>query len=525
MKKCIMMLTASVLFAVHAMSQQCDTLRGNLTSMTLTPSTNYVLEGVVVVPDGETLTIRPGVTICALPDAGLVIEKGGTIDAIGKADSFITFTSVKAPGLRMPGDWRGIVILGKANNNYIDGGHNLLPFNRGSVTYYGGDTPLSDDNDNSGSMAYVSIEFAGQNYTGDNYKGALLLNSVGSGTIMHHVQVLNPLNAGLTLLGGKVDAQDIYIHNAEKVDVYIEYGYRGTLTDVLAIKNPTMQTIATDAIGIYVSNHSGQVMNTPFTNPTIDAFTSIGPQQCDEDDNDNSVGIYFNNNARGVLKNGVVSGYNTGLYINDDESAKRTKDPSLILNYISFINNIIDNDHGSFLWDFNFMCNVSMNDWLNNDICGSSESIEKGNMSLNYHNTICGNYCNVAPTFSLDNSDIQFRESSSLKVGVLQEDPVFTWVQACPAATCCEASPQARILPLEAYPNPVQHTVTMVVPDVKDQQVKVQVIEMATGRIFHQQVQAKEAQLNIDMSKLPQGNYKIQMVTEQATYQTTIHKD
>jgi hypothetical protein len=522
MKKFIMMLTASGIFAVQAMSQECDTLRNPFVSTALTPDKNYVLEGAVVIPDGEILTIHPGVTICAMEDAALIVATGGRIEANGNADSLITFTSIKAPGLRTPGDWRGIVILGKANNNYVNGGNDVLPIQRNGTRYGGNDPAI--DSDNSGTLAYVSIEYAGQDYMDDNYKGALLLNSVGDATTIHHVQIIDPLNAGMHILGGKVDAHDIYIQNAPKDDVYIEYGYSGTLTEVLAIKNPSMQAIAADARGIYVSNHGFSPFNTPYTQPIIDAFTLIGPQQCDEDDNDLSTGIYFNNNARGLFKNGVVSGFNIAISILDIYSAENTfTGNNLGFEYVALgNNNSIIEEYSP--WPL-AACSSSGFDWLDQNACDNN-MVTLTLELLDYDESICGNCSSTNPKiFKLGTlTTIPDRENDDLKVGVLQEEPVFTWVHTCPQATCCQASPQARILPIEAYPNPVQHTIKLQLPKQADATVKVQIIDMDTGRKVYQGVAATQHALEVDMAGYPMGNYTIQVYTSTAIYQATVHK-
>ncbi len=60
-----------------------------------------------------------------------------------------------APGNRAPGDWGGIILLGKAPTNRPT---SPAPIIEGGVNRpYGG----TDPNDNSGILKYVRIEFSG----------------------------------------------------------------------------------------------------------------------------------------------------------------------------------------------------------------------------------------------------------------------------------------------------------------------------------------------------------------------------
>ena len=122
--------------------------------MTLTYPNVYTLKGFVYVPDGVTLTIEPGVVIKGdkATQGTLIIERGGKIMAQGTPERPIVFTSAQAPGSRKPGDWGGIILLGKAPNNLgeqtIDGGVR---------SKHGGNDPA----DNSGVLSYVRVEFPG----------------------------------------------------------------------------------------------------------------------------------------------------------------------------------------------------------------------------------------------------------------------------------------------------------------------------------------------------------------------------
>ncbi|MBK7694441.1 MAG: hypothetical protein IPI30_08975 [Saprospiraceae bacterium] len=85
------------------------------------------------------------------------LQEGSKIIADGKAEKPIVFTSNKPAGQRAPGDWGGLLILGKAKVNCPGGECNVEGGLDPVLGKYGG----QDDADNSGILRYVRVEFAG----------------------------------------------------------------------------------------------------------------------------------------------------------------------------------------------------------------------------------------------------------------------------------------------------------------------------------------------------------------------------
>lgn len=120
----------------------------------------YVLKGWVYITDGASLTIEPGTIIRGDKDtkAALIVEQGGKIFAQGTADEPIVFTSNQPAGSRKPGDWGGVVICGRASNNKGE-----MIIEGGPRSKHGG----TNDEDNSGVLSYVRIEFCGYPFKTD----------------------------------------------------------------------------------------------------------------------------------------------------------------------------------------------------------------------------------------------------------------------------------------------------------------------------------------------------------------------
>ena len=158
---------------------------------TLKTGNTYTLKGIVYVVNGAKLTIEPGVTIQGekASRGTLVITRGTQILANGTAEKPIVFTSSASSPAR--GDWGGIVICGRAktNNSFngvagvgeVEGGVN----NAEGLGLYGG----ADDNDNSGILKYVRVEYAGYAYLPDKELNGITFCAVGKGTEVDYVQV------------------------------------------------------------------------------------------------------------------------------------------------------------------------------------------------------------------------------------------------------------------------------------------------------------------------------------------------
>jgi hypothetical protein len=160
-------------------------LSGDITAnQTWSSDTTYVLGGYVKVRNGATLTIQPGTTIVGdttVPGASLWILRGAKINAAGTAAQPIVFTSQRAAGSRAPGDWGGLILIG---NGVINRSGTTITTEGGTAgvaeNYAGG----TDNNDNSGVLRYVRIEFAGfdvSNGAGQELN-SLSLYAVGRGT-------------------------------------------------------------------------------------------------------------------------------------------------------------------------------------------------------------------------------------------------------------------------------------------------------------------------------------------------------
>jgi hypothetical protein len=153
---------------------------------------------------GNTLTIEAGTTIKGEVDdetpGVLIITRGSKIDAQGTATNPITFTSLNPAGERAAGDWGGLILNGYAR---VQGGY--AEGEGGTGQYGGGDSPA--DNDNSGTIKYVVVQFAGTLFSPDNELNGIVFQGVGSGTTVDHIQVHRNADDGIEFFGGSVQVK------------------------------------------------------------------------------------------------------------------------------------------------------------------------------------------------------------------------------------------------------------------------------------------------------------------------------
>ena len=187
---------------------------------------DYLLNGVVRVLPGSTLTVAPGTILRGQPGSVLVVEPGARIVAHGLPEAPVVMTSAAAEPA--PGDWGGLVVLGRAPTNLVDGRFKgLSP--EGDA--FGGDRP----NDDSGVIRYVRIEYAGMVLAPNNETNGLSLAGVGRGTVVDHVQVRHGADDCFEWFGGTVDGSHLVCVDPGDDGFDIEFGYLGELRSLVLL--------------------------------------------------------------------------------------------------------------------------------------------------------------------------------------------------------------------------------------------------------------------------------------------------
>jgi len=197
----------------------------------------------------------------------LVILQGAKIDAEGDDMRPIIFTSEFPVGERSAGNWGGLVINGFAPTNQEN------PQGEGDSGPYGGNNP----NDNSGTLRYARVEFAGIRFSDQNELNGIAMQGVGRGTTVDHVQVHFNQDDGIEFFGGTVDVKYVLITDAEDDSFDWTFGWQGRAQHVVVL-----QRFDSQDHGIEADNFENDPNIEPRSNPTIYNATFIGNKNATE---------------------------------------------------------------------------------------------------------------------------------------------------------------------------------------------------------------------------------------------------
>lgn len=286
---------------------------GNITANTTWTKNNvYLLNGFVYVKAGATLTIEAGTVIRGDKSnkGALIIEKGAKLMAEGTASNPIVFTSNQAAGSRAEGDWGGILMLGQAKTNVP--GNNVL-IEGGVNSYYGGNI----EDDNSGVLKYVRLEFPGVALEPGNEINGLTMGGVGSGTTIDYVQVSYSGDDSFEWFGGSVNAKHLIAYSGIDDDFDTDFGYRGMVQFAVALRNPLMADVAGTSNSFESDNDGTGSYNGPMTTAIFSNVSTFGPRVNATSTFDSHFGTAMNlkKNTRLQIYNTVAAGWKTGVKV------------------------------------------------------------------------------------------------------------------------------------------------------------------------------------------------------------------
>lgn len=312
------------------------TVTGEITNNTTwTANKTYLISGYVYVKNGATLTIEPGTIIRGEQSTTgtLVITRGAKIVAVGTKDLPIIFTSAEAAGSRNYGDWGGLLLLGKAKINVVGGTADVGAGinNSNSDGVFGG----TDDEDSSGVLKYVRIEFAGVQYQPDKEINGLTLAALGSKTKVDYVMLSLCGNDAFRFAGGKIKSKYLISNKCLDNDFVMDLGYTGAL-QFGVIQRDSSKAYSLGASSLVVENDALGTNAAPNTFPVLSNFTFLGPMTSPTTlpNSNYRYGIHLRRNAKLGFFNSAVAGYPRNIML--DGSSVGT---NLAGNSIIFQNN------------------------------------------------------------------------------------------------------------------------------------------------------------------------------------------
>ena len=264
----------------------------------------YNLIGQIFVEPGSSLTIEAGVIVASYaPDQGsLAICRDADIFVNGTATAPVIMTSandvatwagsvvttdvngdvisIDTLGEPKTGEWRevcqewgNLTIMGNAlvSGSSYDGeaitindegtettntacatGLNKRAM-EGLVAEYTGDGKVlyggSDDNDDSGSINYLSLRYGGKVINLTNELNGLSLGGIGRGTDISHVEIMNNVDDGIEIWGGTVELDHISIWNIGDDSLDVDQGWRGSASYGLIVQGSSQDKKQGSGVG------------------------------------------------------------------------------------------------------------------------------------------------------------------------------------------------------------------------------------------------------------------------------------
>jgi len=334
---------------------------------TWTANNLYILDTAIFVQNQAVLTIEPGTTIMGGEStATVIIAQGAKIMAEGTARQPIIFTSAQPLGDRAPQDWGGIILNGYGHLNSPGG---VQEGEGGTGTFGGGENP--DDDDDSGNLQYVRVEFAGFEFSPDNELNGIAFQGTGRGGDNHHVQVHYNEDDGIEFFGGAAELKYALVTGCKDDSFDWTLGFNGKGQFWVVFQEGAVQADH----GFESDNWEDDMTATPIANPQIYNVTLVGSADTGDSGDD---GMKLRHGTGGKLYNFIVTKFReTGMTVEDQATWDQANgaDPNLTLaNSIIYDNgswtgkaNIDDNPEGT--WQGSLT-------WFNEDMAMNRDDVD-----------------------------------------------------------------------------------------------------------------------------------------------------
>lgn len=301
---------------------------------TLTKGNVYLMYNVVYVTNNAVLTIEPGTVIRGdFETCGtLVIAKGAKLIAEGTETDPIIFTSNKEINERRPGDWGGIIIEGDAPINKF-GGIAFLDFNLNpKFNNYGG----NNENDDSGILKFLRIEFAGRKLNSLKELNGLTLAGVGKKTKLDYIQISFSNDDSFECYGGDVSLNHLISYRSTDDDFDFTQGVQAQIDNSIAIRYAFSSDISRSRC--FEVDSYDKIENTD-SNKKKTKIVANNITLVNSDENNQGLikeAITLKNDCYFEIYNSVVSGFQAFLLLEDkmveNDSILNVKLENIIVN-------------------------------------------------------------------------------------------------------------------------------------------------------------------------------------------------
>ena len=316
---------------------------GKITDLNWTKDNVYQINGWAYVDSLDVLNIEAGTVIKGFPgeaeaSSALIISRGGQIVANGTASEPIIFTALaddlagSVPD-HAAGLWGGVIVLGYGQTNNgtqksIEGISADLEFG-----LFGGTPAEEVEDQDAGSMSFVSIRHGGTNIGEGNEINGLTLGACGSGTTFSYVEIIANTDDGIEFFGGApyVDhflvafcGDDCYDH---------DHGIRAKMQFIVAVQDTASWG---ECFGEHDGGSGSGETSTFIAHPISSNATFIGNTSAGDGD---KKAFVLRDNWSGEYHNSIFYDSPIGIYLEwrDDKTCSYDE---LMADEIVFSNNI-----------------------------------------------------------------------------------------------------------------------------------------------------------------------------------------
>ena len=341
-----------------AITGETITLQGRINADTILRKKNtYILKGLVYMVGNHTMTVEAGTTVkgsfSGSDVAALIITRGSKLNAIGTPSEPIIFTS--ASPNPQSGDWGGIVLCGKAGINTSFNGVTGLYQVEGGIDNANGDglagsgdatVPTPVNNDNSGILQYIRIEWAGYAFQPDKEINSLTMAGVGSGTTIDHVEVTYAKDDAYEWFGGTVNCKYLVAYKTQDDDFDTDNGFNGKVQFGLIIRDSLIADIS-NSEAFESDNNSSGTTATPKTTAIFSNVTAIGPRATLSNVGSAlfRTGAHIRRNSGISVFNSIIMGWPRGIEIDattGTSTALNIEDSTLRLRNVTLAGNTVN---------------------------------------------------------------------------------------------------------------------------------------------------------------------------------------
>ena len=304
-------------------------------STTWTADNTYNLQKQVYVLPGATLTIEKGTLVQSTAGQGgsLAVCRGAKIYVNGTADEPVIMTSTDddlAHWHEGCSEWGNLTLMGNAlisashyggavvgSNTKTPTGLNVKQM-EGLTAAYDGDPNVmyggNDDNDDSGSIHFLSLRYGGKVIGLANELNGLSMGGIGRATDVDHVEIMNNVDDGIETWGGTVNYKYISIWNVGDDSFDFDEGWRGKAQFGLIVQGYSADAAQGSGVGdnCFETDGAEDSDAQPVTTGNIYNFTVVG-QPVDGDQ-----GTAWRDNCRMQYHNMIFMDLGENLIKNDN---------------------------------------------------------------------------------------------------------------------------------------------------------------------------------------------------------------